>query len=420
MAISGRLSSGPGRRLASDAALTGGAAIVSTGLGAVSSLIIARELGPAGRGVWGVAASSAVLAGTALSIGLPTATAYAAARLEGPERAGLLRAAFVVAWVLGAAAAVAAAVVVLASLPAETVALPLLAAAIAAGLLVNLVGHQALLTAAPLRWYALVQIAPGLLMLAVVIVLSVADAIDVTAVAAASAGSTLAGAALGWAVVRAGPAGGRLIARAAVLRTLRPWVGFALLTFGTIALTQVVQRVDLLIVEGYRGARQAGLYAVAAQIGDLMLVLPGAIGLVIFRRGAVGHAGHWDDALRSLRWTFAAGAAGALLAGALAGWLVPFLWGDAYRGSVSAARWLLPGVVALGVQSVVSNYVASRGRPRAVLVAWLTAAVVGIVGDLIVVPRYGIDGAAIVASVSYLVVLGLHVAPMRAVREAPA
>lgn len=399
--------------------LTGGAALIATGLGAVSSLIIARSLGPAGRGVWGVVSSSAVLTGTALSIGLPAAVAFAAARLDSERRTALLRAAFMAAVVLGVAAALGAAVIVVASLPAQAAVVPALAAAIAAAVLIGLVGHQALLTAAALRWYAAVQIVPGVLMLVAIVALELGDALTVTSVAATSAGSTFAGAVLGWLVVRRGPAAGRLVDRLPapeLYRTLRPWLGFALLTFGTTTLTQVVQRVDLLIVEGYRGAAEAGLYAVAAQVGDLMMVLPVALGFVVFRRGAQGQGEHWADAMRAVRWTIAIGLAAATFVVISADWLVPFLWGDAYRGSIDPVRLLLPGIVALGVQSVVSNYVASRGRPRAVLFAWLTAAVVGIVGDLIVVPEYGIEGAAIVASASYLLVLGLHVKPMREVR----
>jgi hypothetical protein len=59
-----------------------------------------------------------------------------------------------------------------------------------------------------------------------------------------------------------------------------------------------------------------------------------------------------------------------------------------------------------------SRTVNARG---AVLVAWTIAAVVGIVGDLFVVPTHGIEGAAVVASLSYLLVAGLPVRPLLAV-----
>jgi O-antigen/teichoic acid export membrane protein len=72
--------------------------------------------------------------------------------------------------------------------------------------------------------------------------------------------------------------------------------------------------------------------------------------------------------------------------------------------------------VLLGLQSVISNYVASRGRPRAVLVAWTASAVFGIAADLWAIPQFGIAGAAAVSSLSYLLVLLLHVQALLALR----
>lgn len=388
-------------------------------LGALTSLLIARELGPAGRGTWGIIASMAVLTGTLVSIGLPAGAAYAAARLEGAKRHLVVRAALACAVVLGAVAAVLTAAALWLVAPVDvSVALALISALISASLLVSLVCHQVLLTTAALGWYAASLALPAGVMLVVVAILSATTRLDVEGVALASAGSTAIGAGFAWVVLRRRlPAGHRGMLRPGeVAGALRPWIAFALLTFATSALTQVVQRVDLLIVGGYRGTTEAGLYAVAVQVGDMLLILPAAVGFVLFRRGATSADGHWEDALVALRWTALVGTAAAIAVGLAAGWLVPFAFGETYAGSVTALRLLLPGIVLLGLQSLVSSYVASRGRPRAVLVAWLVAAVVGIVGDLIVVPERGLEGAAVVASFSYLLVLGLHVRPLLAVR----
>jgi O-antigen/teichoic acid export membrane protein len=75
-------------------------------------------------------------------------------------------------------------------------------------------------------------------------------------------------------------------------------------------------------------------------------------------------------------------------------------------------------MVLLGAQSVISNYVAGRGQAPRVVSAWLSAAVLGIGLDLIVIPLAGIVGAAVVSSLSYLVVLGMHVRALRDLRPA--
>jgi O-antigen/teichoic acid export membrane protein len=178
----------------------------------------------------------------------------------------------------------------------------------------------------------------------------------------------------------------------------------------------VTQRVDVLLVLGLRGVRDAGLYAVASQFGDLLLIFPAALGYVMFRRGSTSTAEHWTDALRSIRWAAIAGLAAALVLEVIASDVVRLLFGARYQPSVAAVRLLLPGIVVLSVQSVISAYVASRGRPRVVLFAWLAGATFGLVADLIVIPTAGIRGAALVSTLSYCLVLGLHIFALRRLR----
>ncbi len=251
--------------------------------------------------------------------------------------------------------------------------------------------------------------------------LYLADSLSVLAVVAVSAGGQALGAGVSLVGLRMSRSvGGRwLIPPATAVRVLRPYLAYALITFATLSLTQIVQRVDVLLVSGYRGAHAAGLYAVAVQITDLMLVVPAALGLVMFRRGARSNPEHYRDAMSVLRWVGLFAVVTAIFALLIASWIIPVVFGTAYRGSVAPLRLMLPGVVAFSLQSVLSQYLAGRGRPRIVLVAWLTGAVVGVTADLIVIPADGITGAAVVSSVSYLIVTGLHFRALRRMRPGP-
>ncbi|MGI8513294.1 MAG: lipopolysaccharide biosynthesis protein [Solirubrobacteraceae bacterium] len=406
--------------VAGDALLTSAGSILATGIAAFTSIIIARELGPEGRGSWAVVSSIAVLTSTIVPLGLPIAVGYGIARVQSADRARLLQA--------GARGAVAAAAIAaFAALAVAAIARPdgvdaptmALVGAMAAALVLHHFGQQCLLTGGTLPWYVAVQLTPVAFMLVAVVAIALAGSLTVSALSAISAASASVAAALAVAgLARHGlePVGRLVRGARETARMLRPYLPFAMMTFATLSLTQIVHRVDVLIVAGYLGEGQAGLYAVATQVGDVLLVVPAALGVVVFRRGATATEGHWKDALGTLAGTAAFAAALAVAVGVAAAPLVRTLFGSDYEGSVEPLRWLLPGVVLLGLQGVVSNYVASRGRPGAVLVAWLTSAVFGIVADLFVVPRHGIVGAAIVSSVSYLLVLGLHVPPMRALR----
>jgi O-antigen/teichoic acid export membrane protein len=293
----------------------------------------------------------------------------------------------------------------------------------AGGAVVSQVVQSVVLTAGPLRWFVGMQVLTALAVLATVVAVAAAGALTIGFMVAISCATTVLATALG---VRALAACGALGSERLVTGVraagpvLRPYLPFALATFATLSLTRLVQRFDVLLVNGFRGEHAAGLYATAAQFGDLMLVVPAAVGFVLFRRGARGVEGHWEDAQRAIRWTAVVCTAGALAILVLAGRIVDLTFGTAYHGSVPALMWLLPGLVLLGVQSVISSYVASRGRPRAVLLAWTAGAVLGIALDLVAIPRWGISGAAAVSSLSYAVVVALHVRALRQVREADA
>jgi O-antigen/teichoic acid export membrane protein len=395
----------------------------AAGVAGLASIIITRRLGVSARGEWAAVSSLAVLVGAGCTLGLPTAAAYAAARTAGAQRLRVIGSMITVCLPLSMIAAL----VYLALSPVVrphglelTVMLPgALIAVLAVWLHLTV---QLTLTTTRLEWFAAGQIVPASAMLIAITGLVLLGRLTVANVIFASAASSL----LGVLTCLAGLAGNGLLRWDSIewprqaLTMVRPYLAYAALTFGTTTLTQVTQRVDVLLVLGLRGVRDAGLYAVASQFGDLLLILPAALGYVMFRRGSTSTAEHWEDALRSMRWTAIAGVAMALVIEVIASDLMQFLFGERYQPSVAAVRLLLPGIVLLSVQSVISAYVASRGRPRVVLFAWLSGATFGMVADLIVIPIEGIRGAAVVSTLSYGLVLGLHISAVRALKPVSA
>lgn len=405
--------------LRSDAWLSTIGAVGGTALSGIASIVIARELGVTARGRWAVISSLSMIVSTVAAVGLPAAVGYGAARIQSVDRARLVQAAVLASFVLGAAAGlVYLGVAAIISPPAPTAAV-ITGMAIPAGIVCYSVIHGLTLTVSSMRWYATAQLVVAGMTLCVILALAVSTGLTVLLVVVVSAVAQFVGVTtcfvglrrqllLGYGLFRERPA--------RALGILRPYIGYALTTFVTLSLTQVVQRVDVLLVNGYRGPHAAGLYAVAVQLTDLMLVVPGALGFVVFRRGAHGSTDHFSEALRVIGWTALFSVGACVLAILLASWAVPLVFGAAYRDAVAPLRWLLPGVIAFSVQSVLSNYLAGRGRPRVVLVAWLSGALFGIIADLFVVPAYGIVGAAVVSSLSYILVTSLHVGAMRRAR----
>jgi O-antigen/teichoic acid export membrane protein len=405
--------------LLSDATLSTAGALGATVLSGIASIIIARSLGVTARGRWAVISSLAVTVGTIGGAGLPIATAYAAARLRGAARRELVQSALVATVVCGCLSALVYLILgTVLQLPAPTAAV-VVGAAIPAATIAYAVTHQLTLTVGSMRWFAVIQLANALVTLVAVGLLALTFGLTVLAVVIISAGGSAVGAVVSLVALRRSAVLGTrpwVKRPVAIAAALRPYLLYALMTFATLSLTQIVQRVDVLLIGGYRGPHAAGLYAVAVQVTDLMLVVPAALGLAMFRRGANSAPTHYKDARILLRLTGAIAVIGALVALVLGGWIIPLVFGSAYRGSVDPFRLLLPGTIAFSLQSVLSQYLAGRGRPRIVLIAWITGAVLGLVADLIVIPAYGITGAAVVSSASYVIVTGLHLHGFRQIR----
>ncbi len=403
--------------LRAETALTVGAALGSTFLAGLASLGAARVLGVDDQGAWAVMLATAVLAASVGTLGFQEAAPYAILRSAVPARRATAARACALALVLGLLTALV--VLPIAFLTAAGdpgTAAACATAALAGALVVFGVLQRAVQATLGPGWYA-----PSLLVaaggkLAAVIVLWAVDAMSPAAVGTVWAVASLAGAATAAVGLARGTGRGAIDVRGA-LAAYRPHAGFALATLATIGATTVAQRVDILLVEGLQDVGQAGLYSVAVQLGDLLLVAPGAIGIVVFRRGASGHGDHWEDFVRATRWTLVLGVVAGAVTAAAATPLLELVFGDAYGDAATALRLLVPGIVILAVQSVVSHYVASRGRPRAVMVAWAVAAVAMIAGDLLVIPDHGIEGAAVVSSVGYALCLVLHLPALRAARR---
>jgi O-antigen/teichoic acid export membrane protein len=87
--------------------------------------------------------------------------------------------------------------------------------------------------------------------------------------------------------------------------------------------------------------------------------------------------------------------------GAIVPFLVPLLYGEAYSAALPAFYILLPAMGLLTVYRVVARYFISRGRQRLNIVTQLIALVVNVGLNFVLMPRYGIEGAAVSSLISY-------------------
>ena len=162
-------------------------------------------------------------------------------------------------------------------------------------------------------------------------------------------------------------------------------------------------RVNLLMVQYILGAEKAGYYSVATNMADLLYMLPVVIGTILFPKLAAMNYSEEKWAF-TRKVTICVGVVVfflALFAAFLAGPIVRILFGESFMPAVPAFLWMLPGIVILSINSCYMNYFASIGMPLVTVVSPGLAAGVNIVLSLKLIPWLGIIGASLSSVVCY-------------------
>lgn len=169
----------------------------------------------------------------------------------------------------------------------------------------------------------------------------------------------------------------------------------------------LVIRIDLLMVKRLLGAVAAGQYSIAGTLADYVFLLPTVVSTMLFPKlsGIAQDHEKWKLTLKAMGGIGIGLVAILLVLGVAARPVVNLLFGSAYAPAAEAFVFLLPGILFLGIETVLVQYLNSCGFPSAVVILWISCTVLNIVLNLWMIPRYGINGASMVSSISYLFAL---------------
>jgi len=168
----------------------------------------------------------------------------------------------------------------------------------------------------------------------------------------------------------------------------------------------IIIRADLLVVNHYRGAAEAGVYSVASQFGLMLMLLPGVIATLLFPRVTAEQDARGETTCQVTRYTtfimFLCCVAAVPLS-----LLLPLVYGAAFSEATGLLLILLPGVYLLGLESVLVQHFNALGIPRAIPIYWVITLVLNLLLVFTLVPRYGAVGAALASTICYAVIFAL-------------
>jgi O-antigen/teichoic acid export membrane protein len=387
-------------RLRTDVLWTFGGKAATLVFGLLIVVAVARELGPSGQGLFAVAYSLTLLLAQLGGLGLTSANPYFTAR-EPARRAQIVANSLWLAAGLGL-------VLIAIGLALRAVAPDALGGLGWEPLIVTLAGVPGALAALFLQSVLL-----GESRMAAYNVIEAGQAV-LTFVALLVALLTFdAGLTGALAVLTAGRYAAALAYLAALTPSARPdrrlarrMFAYGLRAYVAIVVSFLVIRLDLLLVNGYLGSAEAGLYSVAATIADGMFVLPMVVALNLFPRVARSDSHEQTaEVFRSIAVLY--GALCLLTIPAAQG--IPLVFGDEFEGSIDLYYWLLPGIFCLGMLTILAQHFAGRGYPKEAAAIWFVGLGLNLAINVAFLPGRGAWVASLASSIAYAVLLALHV-----------
>jgi O-antigen/teichoic acid export membrane protein len=211
----------------------------------------------------------------------------------------------------------------------------------------------------------------------------------------------------------------RIIKRESEARSLRPDSGlfkamarYAMKFHIAVLAPLLIVRADLLIVNHYRGAGEAGVYAVASQLASVLLMLPGAVATLVFPRITAAQEKGGEFTMLVTRH-MAVLMLLVCLAAAPLGFLLPLVYGAQFADAPLQLLILLPGIILIGLEAVLVQHFNSLGVPKLIPVFWLLTVAVNVTLNLLFVPGYGARAAAVTSTLSYALIFALVAAYFR-------
>ena len=379
-----------------------GSRIAVTAAGALTTIVLARLLGPAGWGTYFVAQSLFLLLTVLTGLGIEHGiTYYVGSRRWDPRAA--YSTALRVALLVGLGGAVVG-LIAHALVPSAFADLSLwLTAAVVAGLPFGLARfYLSYIALATDRYeaYAVMSALQALLALALAVPGAALFGVEGAIVATTLANVVVGVGAAAWAQRRLPGDEG------AEPGQLRRAISFGVKGYVANALQLLNYRLDLFILSAVTSTAVVGRYSLAVAATTLMWLLPGALSEVLFPRVARLQSREEEVAremveTKSVRHaSLVAASTGLLVAVALVFLVVP-VFGEDFRPSVTLGLILLPGAALVGISSVLAATIVGRGKPIFSLYGALVVTPSTVLLYALFIPWLHAEGAALASTLSY-------------------
>lgn len=165
-------------------------------------------------------------------------------------------------------------------------------------------------------------------------------------------------------------------------------------------------RADIVILGYFVGVSAIGTYSVGVSIAEKLWLVSSAVGTVILPLFSKISSGDKNKNIlppliaRLVLWfTFFT----SLILIYVNEFVIELIFGSEFYDSSLIIIYLVPGIILAACSRVISNDLAARGRPELNLYTSILTVSINILGNIILIPLYGVVGAATATSFAYII-----------------
>jgi O-antigen/teichoic acid export membrane protein len=162
-------------------------------------------------------------------------------------------------------------------------------------------------------------------------------------------------------------------------------------------------RGDLFIISYFLSPAMVGFYVVATNVAEIIWKIPDAVGAVLLPKVAqLSKEEAANFTPKVCRIVLLPVFLISFFIIIFSNILVTSIFGIAYKPAVSALILLVPGILALTLWKILANTIIALGYPVQYSLTTAIALMIMILFDFILIPLFGINGAAIASTLAYI------------------
>ncbi|MFH1359469.1 MAG: flippase [Candidatus Omnitrophota bacterium] len=185
-------------------------------------------------------------------------------------------------------------------------------------------------------------------------------------------------------------------------KQLASWIKFGLKGYSGNLAQLLNYRLDMFLVALFLNPSAVGYYSIAVAFAEGLWMIPRALATALFPRiSALSNAKTNGPTAQISRHNFFVIGVLSLLCALFVRPMIGLLFGDLFLPSAQPLLILLPGVAIFGGARVLASDLFGRGRPEFASFAAFLSLVINVALNLYLIPRWGISGAAFASTMAY-------------------